>query len=89
MGVAPPGTLARFARWGASPSRLNIYHLVINYALVTVTNNYANKNKGRPGGEAPPSERSEPAWWAAQRPLVLPEKQYQHHNRHWYCQHQV
>ena len=56
MGVAPPGTLAHcFAiRWGASPCRLNIYHLVINYALVTVTNNYAIKNKGRPGGEAPP-----------------------------------
>ncbi len=26
---------------------------------------------------------------AQRNALVLPEKQYKHHNRHWYCQHQV
>ena len=62
LGVAPPGTLAHcFAiRWGASPCRLNIYPLVIIYALVTVTNNYANKKQGSARGRSPP-QRAERA----------------------------
>lgn len=84
MGVAPPGTLGGFA-----PAATHIITHAIIYALITVTNNYTT-NKTRVGqGAKPPQASCEATSQRGRRRLVLPEKQYQHHNRHWYCQHQV
>ena len=84
MGVAPPATLGGFA-----PAATHIITHAIIYALITVTNNYTTKKTRVGQGAKPPKRVAKQRAERGGRRLVLPEKQYQHHNRHRYCQHQV
>ena len=49
----------------------------------------ASKRAGRRNAQSKRAGRRNAQRNAQRNALVLPEKQYQHHNRHWYCQHQV